>query len=117
MRTDTKKTIAMLCAFTMLALAALPTLAASGKVNINEASVEELALLPRVGAVVAGRIAAFREANGRFTQPHDLMLVEGIGERTFEQIEPWITLEGGTTLSEKVRAPKAEAAEGASERR
>jgi hypothetical protein len=37
-----------------------------------------------VGAVVAQRIVEFREENGRFTQTADLMLVRGIGEKTFE---------------------------------
>lgn len=103
-----QKKIAACFAFALLALAALPAWAAEGKVNINTAGADELALLPRVGAVVAQRIVEFRQQNGRFSQPEELMLVEGIGEKTFELIEPWISLDGETTLSEKVRVARAE---------
>jgi competence protein ComEA len=104
--------IAACIAFTLLALAAAPSVAASGKVNINEATVEQLVLLPRVGAVVAERIVAFRSENGRFSESRDLMLVRGIGERTFQLLEPWIALEGETTLTEKVKSSAAEASDG-----
>jgi competence protein ComEA len=104
-------------AFTVVALAALPSIAVSGKVNINEASVEQLSLLPRVGTVVAERIVAFRNENGRFRESQDLMLVRGIGERTFQLIEPWIALEGETTLTEKVKSSRAEASDGSTDDR
>ena len=107
-----EKKIAACCAFAILALAAVaPMTATEGKVNINSAGAEELALLPRVGSVVAQRIVEFREENGRFTQPEDLMLVEGIGEKTFALIEPWIALDGETTLAEKVKVSRADATE------
>jgi competence protein ComEA len=76
-------------------------------VNINTASVEQLTLLPRVGAVVAQRIVEFRDKNGRFKSLEDLMLVQGIGEKTFELIRPHISLSGETTLSEKIDPPKS----------
>ena len=92
-----------------LLLAALVTLglsavaeAADGKVNINSASVEQLTLLPRIGPVVAQRIVDFREENGGFKAAEDLMLVSGIGEKTFERLAPYVTLSGETTLSAKV---------------
>lgn len=101
----------------LLALAAAGTLplaaASQGVVNVNTAEIQELALLPRIGETVAQRIVEFREANGRFKQAEDLMLVRGIGERVFEQIRPYVTLEGPTTLEEKVRSgrPGASASE------
>ena len=101
-----KKKIAACFAFALLALASLPTIAAEGQVNINSAGAEELSFLPRVGAVVAQRIVDFREQNGRFAESEDLMLVEGIGEKTFELIEPWISLDGETTLTEKVKVAR-----------
>lgn len=85
--------------------------AAEGKVNINTASVEELSLLPRVGATVAARIVEYRDSNGSFETTEDLMLVKGIGERTFELIEPHISLSGETTLDEKVSVAKKAKAE------
>jgi competence protein ComEA len=102
-----EKKIAACLAFALLALASLPMIAAEGQVNINSADAEELSLLPRVGAVVAQRIVDFREQNGRFADSEDLLLVEGIGEKTFELIEPWISLDGETTLTEKVKVANA----------
>lgn len=80
--------------------------AAGGTVNINTAGPEELSLLPRVGETVAARIIEFRDANGAFEAVEDLMLVKGIGERTFELIEPHVSLSGETTLAEKVKTPR-----------
>ncbi len=94
-----------------LALLALPTMAAeAGKVNLNTATAEQLALLPRVGPAVAQRIVEHREQNGEFKQPEELMLVRGIGEKSFELMAPYVAVSGATTLTEKVRVPrKAEA--------
>lgn len=76
--------------------------AAAAKVNINTADVEQLSLLPRVGPVVAQRIVDFREQNGNFKSAQDLLLVSGIGDRTFDLIEPYVSVDGETTLSAKV---------------
>jgi competence protein ComEA len=97
-----------------LALAALPAFAAeaaTGKVNVNTASASQLALLPRVGPAVAQRIVEHREANGAFKSLEDLMLVRGIGEKTFELLAPYVALSGETTLQAKVRAPRPAEAE------
>jgi competence protein ComEA len=91
-----------LIALAVTGLGATPAEGAEGKVNVNEASVTQLALLPRVGPAVAQRIVEFREANGKFKTAEELMLVRGIGEKTFERLEPYIALSGETTLSEKV---------------
>jgi competence protein ComEA len=56
---------------------------------------------------VAQRIEDYRELNGRFKALEELMLVKGIGEKTFELIRPHVALEGETTLSEKVRVPRS----------
>ena len=74
-----------------------------GVVNINQASQAELAYLPRVGPALAERIATFRDENGEFEQPEDLMLVRGIGEKTFELMKPYVVISGKTTLDGKVR--------------
>ena len=79
---------------------------ASGSVNINTASLEQLMLLPRVGPSVAGRIVEFREQNGKFKQIADLMLVKGIGEKTFSLIEPYAAVSGETSLKEKVQVKR-----------
>ena len=61
-------------------------------------------MLPRVGPSVAQRIIEFRKENGEFRAAADLMLVRGIGEKTFALIKPYVATAGDTTLTEKVRA-------------
>jgi len=53
----------------------------------------------------------FREQNGQFKAAEDLMLVRGVGEKTFELIKPYVAISGETTLVEKVRVPKAQSKE------
>jgi competence protein ComEA len=110
-----KKTIAAV--LVAVALAVVPTVAAAaeGRVNINSANADQLSLLPRVGAVVSQRIIDFRERNGDFKSPEDLMLVEGIGEKTFELMEEYVTVSGETTLKEKVRISRPQKDEGSGE--
>jgi competence protein ComEA len=89
-------------------VAALPGLAADGKkVNVNSADAAQLALLPRVGPSVAQRIVDYRKQNGPFKKPEDLMLVRGIGEKTFELLKPYVAVAGETTLKEKVHASRS----------
>ncbi|MEM9554816.1 MAG: helix-hairpin-helix domain-containing protein [Acidobacteriota bacterium] len=86
------------------ALAVAPAFAADlGQVNINTADEAELKLLPRVGPALAQRILTFREENGKFEATEDLILVRGIGEKTFEMLEPFVSTEGESTLTRKVR--------------
>lgn len=49
------------------------------KVNVNLASVEELALLPQVGPILASRIVSEREKGGEFLTIEDLSRTPGIG--------------------------------------
>jgi competence protein ComEA len=49
-------------------------------VRINQASEAELENLSGVGPVLAARIVQYREANGPFESPEDLLGVPGIGE-------------------------------------
>lgn len=104
-----RRLVAVALALLVLApVAAGAAEAAKGVVNVNTASTEQLQMLPRIGPSVATRIVEHREQNGKFATAADLMLVRGIGERTFELLEPYVTLSGETTLKEKVRVPKAE---------
>ena len=61
-------------------------------VDINTADVEELDQLPGIGTVLAGRIIAYREANGPFETVEDLLEVSGIGEAKLAELEGWITV-------------------------
>ncbi len=77
------------------------------QVNINTATVQELQLLPRVGAALAQRIVDFRTANGPFKAPEELARVKGVGEKSFARLQGYVTVSGATTLKEKVRSPRA----------
>ena len=55
------------------------------KIDINRASAEELTQLKGVGPSHAAGIVAFREKNGPFKKPEDLMQVPRIGQKTFEK--------------------------------
>lgn len=74
-----------------------------GVVNVNEATKAELQQLPRIGPALAQRILDYREENGEFNATEDLILVRGIGERTYEMLSHFVVIEGETTLSRKLR--------------
>lgn len=59
-------------------------------VNLNAASADELAELPGIGEVLAGRIIAWREKNGPFARIDQVMAVSGIGPATYERIRPYV---------------------------
>ena len=63
------------------------------QININTASAEELTQLKGVGASYAARIIEFREKNGPFQKPEDLMRVPRIGQKTFEKNKDLILVE------------------------
>jgi competence protein ComEA len=55
------------------------------KININTASEKELTQLDGVGPAKAAEIVKYREENGPFGSPEDLMKVKGIGTKLFER--------------------------------
>lgn len=64
----------------------------SDKVNINQATVEELDRLPGVGQATANKIINYREEHGDFKSIEELKHVNGIGNKKYEQIKDEITL-------------------------
>jgi competence protein ComEA len=64
-----------------------------GKLNINTASADELEKLKQVGPNYAVRIIEYREKNGPFEKPEDIMNVKGIGPKTFELNKEQIVVE------------------------
>jgi competence protein ComEA len=60
---------------------------AAGVVNLNTAGQNELETLPRIGPALAQRILDWRAANGRFTDPADLLQVAGIGQKIFDGLK------------------------------
>ena len=65
----------------------------TGKININTASADELESLKQVGPNYAVRIIEYREKNGPFEKPEDIMNVKGIGPKTFEINKEQIVVE------------------------
>jgi competence protein ComEA len=61
-------------------------------VNINQASLEQLATIKGIGPVMAKRILEFREKNGPFKKAEDLLSVKGIGEKKLEMLKGQISL-------------------------
>jgi competence protein ComEA len=82
----------MLLAF-LAVVGAGPVLAQDKKININKATVEELCALERIGPAYAQRIVDYRNQNGLFEQPADIMKVRGIGVKTFEANKDSMTCE------------------------
>jgi competence protein ComEA len=71
----------------------------SGHLNLNEASMNQLMLLPGVGPALAERIVSYREKR-KFTKTIHLKRVRGIGDATFAKMESYLRVSGTTTLSE-----------------
>ena len=63
------------------------------KVNINTATAEEIAQLKNIGSTYAIRIVEYRQENGPFEKPEDILKVKGIGEKTYELNKDKITVE------------------------
>ena len=64
-----------------------------GKVNINTASVEVIAQLDGIGEKMAQRIIDYREENGDFKAIEEITLVNGIGQKKFEEIKDSICVD------------------------
>ncbi|MBI4340302.1 MAG: helix-hairpin-helix domain-containing protein [Chloroflexi bacterium] len=67
---------------------------ASQPVNINVASALELASLPGIGPAKAQAIVDYRQQNGLFQRPDELMKVPGIGPATYQGLKDRVTAGG-----------------------
>ena len=65
---------------------------AAAPLNLNTATVTELAKLPGIGPAVAARIVEHRQKNGGFKKIEELMNVKGIGEKTFLKLKSLVTV-------------------------
>lgn len=61
-------------------------------VNVNKASASELEAIRGIGPMLAERIVKYRETNGHFERPEDLVKVPGIGQAKLEKIKDQISL-------------------------
>ena len=55
-------------------------------VNLNTASAADLIKLPGIGEVVAKRIVDYRERNGLFRRPEEVIIIEGFSEKKYRAI-------------------------------
>lgn len=79
----------------LAALALSPMAAFAGPVDVNSADAQTLAReLTGVGPAKAQAIVEYREANGPFSSPEDLLDVQGIGTRTLEDIREDLLFQG-----------------------
>lgn len=62
------------------------------RVNINQASQEELTSLKGIGPVLAKNIVEYRQKNGRFLYVEDLLQVKGIGAKKLEGFRDNVTV-------------------------
>ncbi len=89
-----KKAIVLLVAISILTAFA-PSIWAqdTDKININTATVEQITQLKGIGQSYAERVIKYRDENGTFKTPDDIMKVPGIGQKTFAQNKDRITVE------------------------
>jgi competence protein ComEA len=69
----------------------------AGFINLNEASVDQLVLLPGIGDTKARAIVKYRTRR-RFRIPRDLVRIKGIGRKTYRRLAPLLRTKGPTTL-------------------
>jgi len=62
-------------------------------VLLNTATAEELDTLPGIGPKTARAIVEFREQNGKFSKPDDLLQVPGIGPRKLAAFLPHLKIQ------------------------
>jgi len=64
----------------------------AGLININTADRSKLEEIPGIGPVTAEKIIRYREENGGFKSKEDLKNVSGIGDKTYEKMDPVVTI-------------------------
>lgn len=71
----------------------------SGQIDINSATVEDLMKIEGIGEKTAQNIIAYRESVGGFQYLEQLLYVDGIGETKFSRWLPYLTIEGKSSTS------------------
>jgi competence protein ComEA len=65
----------------------------NARVNINTATSEQLQGIPGIGPAKAALIIQYREENGPFASPEDLMNISGIKQGLYSKVADYITVE------------------------
>jgi competence protein ComEA len=69
------------------------TAGSKAKINLNQATAQQLDALPGIGASRAQAIVALRQKlGGRFQSVDELLEVKGIGDKMLEKLLPFVTL-------------------------
>ncbi len=68
------------------------TQSAEPRLDLNQASADELSRLPGLGEVLAARIVATRDARGAFVSVDDLRRVSGVGRVKLERLRALVTV-------------------------
>lgn len=71
----------------------------TGVINLNQASPQQLDLLPGVGEKAAKRIVEHR-VKTPFGRPEELVRVKGFGKKKYERLKAYLRVSGATTLAE-----------------
>jgi competence protein ComEA len=66
---------------------------AENAINLNTAATAELEKLPRIGRELARRIVEFRKKNGKFRRAEHLILVRGMSDKKFRELQNLIKAE------------------------
>jgi len=90
-----RKTIAICIAVLMLSTigAGLMYAADEDKLNLNAATVEELAKIPGIDQNLAKKIIELREENGEFIDMEELLDIQGIDNRLLRQLKQRLFIE------------------------
>jgi competence ComEA-like helix-hairpin-helix protein len=67
------------------------------KVNLNQASISELAALPGIGEALAAKIINFREEQQPFSEVAELAAVQGISEQKASELADYLFVQPGET--------------------
>jgi competence protein ComEA len=70
--------------------AAQPKIKVNWPLDLNQATPEQLDLVPGIGPAMAGKILAYRQANGKFATYDDLTKVSGIGPAKLEKFRSYL---------------------------
>ncbi len=65
-------------------------LALQAPLDINAATEEQLQALPGIGPAMARRIVHYRERNGPFRRPEELLIIRGMSKKKLARIRPYI---------------------------